>query len=83
MNDMYRSQFRMPHALYEALKSASEHNHRSVNAELISRLESTFNKEDVIRQKLNLPKEIALAIAELEAAAASIQQQIDKLKTQG
>lgn len=40
--DMYRSQFRLPYPLYEELKKAAEHNHRSLNAELVSRLQSTF-----------------------------------------
>lgn len=40
--DVYRSQFRLPHSLYEELKKAAERNHRSLNAELVSRLQSTF-----------------------------------------
>ncbi|MFX6258380.1 Arc family DNA-binding protein, partial [Acinetobacter baumannii] len=39
MEDTYRSQFRLPYALYELLKAAADANKRSVNAELVSRLE--------------------------------------------
>lgn len=43
MNDIYRSQFRMPYSVYENLKEAADQNHRSVNAELVARLENSFN----------------------------------------
>lgn len=42
MDDIYRSQFRLPYPLYERLKAAADHNRRSVNAELVARLERTF-----------------------------------------
>lgn len=42
MEDIYRSQFRLPYSLYEQLKKAADTNHRSVNAELIARLEASF-----------------------------------------
>jgi len=42
MNEIYRSQFRLPYSLYEQLKQASEESQRSVNAELISRLQESF-----------------------------------------
>jgi hypothetical protein len=43
MNDeIYRSQFRLPHSLYELLKSSADENRRSVNAELVARLEESF-----------------------------------------
>lgn len=53
--DIYRSQFRLPYSLYELLKASADENHRSVNAELIARLESTFKKMDVVRHSLGLP----------------------------
>lgn len=52
--DIYRSQFRLPYSLYELLKASADENHRSVNAELIARLESTFKKMDVVRHALGL-----------------------------
>lgn len=42
MEEIYRSQFRLPYALYEKLKGAADLNHRSVNAELVARLEASF-----------------------------------------
>lgn len=42
MDEIYRSQFRMPYALYEQLKASADANHRSVNAELVARLEDSF-----------------------------------------
>lgn len=41
MEEIYRSQFRLPYSLYEHLKASAEKNRRSVNAELIARLEET------------------------------------------
>lgn len=55
MNEIYRSQFRLPQSVYELLKASADENRRSVNAELISRLESSFSKKERIRHKLGLP----------------------------
>lgn len=43
MEDTYRSQFRLPHPLYEKLKAAAEAAGRSVNAELVHRLAGTLD----------------------------------------
>lgn len=40
--DIYRSQFRLPYPLYEQLKASADENRRSVNAELVARLEESF-----------------------------------------
>lgn len=40
----FRSQFRIPQPLADRLKQASEQNHRSLNAELVDRLERSFPK---------------------------------------
>lgn len=50
-DDIYRSQFRLPYSLYERLKESAETNNRSVNAELIARLEHSFYTEDLISKK--------------------------------
>lgn len=55
MEDIYRSQFRLPYSLYELLKASADENRRSVNAELISRLEASFSKQEVVRHTLGLP----------------------------
>lgn len=44
MEEIYRSQFRLPYSLYEQLKASADANHRSVNAELVARLEASFSK---------------------------------------
>lgn len=44
MEDIYRSQFRLPYSLYEQLKESADANHRSVNAELVARLEKSFGQ---------------------------------------
>lgn len=49
--DVYRSQFRLPHSLYEELKKAADENHRSLNAELVARLESTFEEPSLYAHK--------------------------------
>ncbi|WLH76823.1 Arc family DNA-binding protein [Pseudomonas sp. FP2335] len=42
MEEIYRSQFRLPYSLYEQLKASADKNRRSVNAELIARLEQSL-----------------------------------------
>lgn len=42
MDDTYRSQFRLPYPLYEKLKAAADHSGRSLNAELVARLQDSF-----------------------------------------
>lgn len=37
--------FRMPHALKHQLVQAAHHNHRSLTAEIVSRLEESFARE--------------------------------------
>lgn len=42
MNDTYRSQFRLPLELADKLRAAAEQNSRSMNAEIVARLEHSF-----------------------------------------
>lgn len=51
--DVYRSQFRLPQSLYEELKKAADENHRSLNAELVARLESTFEEGSLYGHQLS------------------------------
>lgn len=44
-DDIYRSQFRLPYELYEQLKAAADSNRKSVNAELVARLQQSFAGE--------------------------------------
>lgn len=41
--DQHRSQFRLPYPLYERLKAAAEAQQRSLNAEIVARLEASFS----------------------------------------
>lgn len=75
MNDIYRSQFRMPYSVYENLKEAADQNHRSVNAELVARLENSFcensphnNPEAALLHKLY--SESSERLAELEKSTS-------------
>ncbi len=49
MEEIYRSQFRLPQSLYEELKAAAGRKRRSLNAEIVERLESTFAIEKALR----------------------------------
>ncbi|WP_035853513.1 Arc family DNA-binding protein [Deefgea rivuli] len=56
MNDLYRSQFRLPWALYEALQTQATENGISLNAELVQRLQASLSPQpniDDIRQELS------------------------------
>lgn len=47
----FRSQFRLPSELAHKLKRAAEANHRSLNAEIVERLVSTFDGNDRASQE--------------------------------
>lgn len=61
--DTYRSQFRFPYRLYEQLKESADDNHRSVNAELVARLEESFakNSDPAVLMSAAKAREIAQA----------------------
>lgn len=50
--DTYRSQFRLPWDLHELLKAASEESGRSLNAELVTRLEDSFREREPTQAQL-------------------------------
>lgn len=75
MEEIYRSQFRLPYALYEQLKGAADLNHRSVNAELVARLEQSFPVEAPVAQRK--PK-----LEPVPFAAIALSEEIEKLKAQ-
>ncbi|MEB3843538.1 Arc family DNA-binding protein [Pseudomonas guariconensis] len=65
--DLYRSQFRLPYPLYEKLKAAAESNRRSVNAELVARLEESLaiqGMDSAPRSFVGVNKQILLAGSE-------------------
>lgn len=71
--DIYRSQFRLPYPLYEQLKASADENRRSVNAELVARLEESFEPRRIHdADPIHLSaggKEVLLTPAKLLAAA--------------
>lgn len=46
-NDQHRSQFRIPYPLYERLKAEAEAQKRSLNAEIVARLQASFAQTPV------------------------------------
>ncbi|HZW11909.1 MAG TPA: Arc family DNA-binding protein [Noviherbaspirillum sp.] len=66
---MYRSQFRLPHSLYEQLKAASERSGRSLNAELVHRLAQSLSSNGT-----QPPQESTLGGAEIDALAEKLAQ---------
>lgn len=58
MDEIYRSQFRLPQSLYECLKKSADSNHRSVNAELVARLEHSFRDEEMPDERESRIKQI-------------------------
>lgn len=54
MEDIYRSQFRLPYSLYEQLKASADAHHRSINAELVARLEASFGGDQQAEQIADL-----------------------------
>lgn len=79
MEDIYRSQFRLPYSLYEQLKESADNNHRSVNAELVARLEESFSPDmtGFIRTKI-APLEKGPAL-ELESVKLNLQIILEQL----
>jgi hypothetical protein len=66
MDEIYRSQFRLPYALYEQLKVSADANRRSVNAELVARLEATLSIDEILtKQRMGSYQEAAQAIQAL------------------
>lgn len=70
MEDLYRSQFRLPYSLFDKLKAAAEKSGRSVNAELVARLADSFEESKAaqtmverLAERLSMPENRA----ELEA----------------
>lgn len=72
MNDLHRSQFRLPYVLYDRIKAAAEANKRSINAEIVSRLEASFTHEDDQFDRLEkiLADRDAWVVEEIKGAVA-------------
>lgn len=63
MKNEFRSQFRLPGNLYDRLKEAAETNGRSLNAEIVVRLQESFQPDvrEALRQMLDEQTEVLLA----------------------
>lgn len=74
INDLHRSQFRLPYPLYERLKSASEGSLRSLNAEIVMRLEASFAPvEDPVERLVKIMDERdARLLAELKSTVSDL-----------
>lgn len=64
-NDSFRSQFRLPGKLYDLLKESAERNGRSLNAEIVARLEASFEPSVRETLKVLLEEQTELLTAEI------------------
>ncbi|HBP79843.1 MAG TPA: hypothetical protein DD685_13645 [Halomonas sp.] len=78
-DDTYRSQFRLPYDLYEKLKAESEKNRRSLNAEIVARLDKSLegqspsHGEDSVDEESFSADDVLLMYRELDTAVKNIQ----------
>lgn len=70
MEDLYRSQFRLPNALYESLREAAHRQGRSINAEVVARLQQTFTAEHDGAELLTV-QDVEKMLAEMRRAVES------------
>lgn len=68
MKNEFRSQFRLPGNLYDRLKEAAENNGRSLNAEIVVRLEASFGPDAQALLKQLLDEQTELLLAEFRRA---------------
>lgn len=74
-DDTYRSQFRLPYDLYEKLKAKSERNRRSLNAEIVARLDESLKDEPSGRtasRGFSTDKRLSKALQDLELALSQL-----------
>ncbi len=55
--DIQKTALRLPRELHAAVKEAAEHNNRTMNAEIVSRLSESFLDESVIKANTSVYKE--------------------------
>lgn len=81
MEEIYRSQFRLPYSLYEQLKASADKNRRSVNAELIARLEQSFSPRTLDEVEVAKADELDREIARLSMESSKYSRALDLLMT--
>lgn len=64
-NDHFRSQFRLPNDLYERLKAEAERGGRSLNGEIVARLEASFEPGMIDQVKALLDEQTQQLIGEI------------------
>lgn len=69
MQETFRSQFRLPQDLADRLRDAAEASGRSMNAEVVSRLEQTFGEAELSEQTAALAADLAKAKRDAAYAA--------------
>lgn len=74
--DIYRSQFRLPYPLYEQLKASADESRRSVNAELVARLEESFHAEISPAELLPASKAREIASAARQDLAVRVREAV-------
>lgn len=67
-NDYHRSQYRLPDALYERLKESAAGNGRSLNNELVARLEASFQPPVIDQLAVLLDAQTVRLIEEIRKA---------------
>lgn len=64
-NDYFRSQFRLPNELYERLKAEAERGGRSLNGEIVARLEASFEPGMIEQMKALLDAQTRQLVDEI------------------
>lgn len=77
--DTYRSQFRLPYDLYEKLKEEAAKNHRSLNAEIVARLEQSVHEEEMEKDPYAVRIPDIPDISEFIEMRKALKDAIDKL----
>lgn len=69
-NDYFRSQFRLPGDLYERLKAEAERSGRSLNGEIVARLEASFEPGVLEKMTQLLDAQTELIVSEIRRGCA-------------
>ncbi|MDW5417724.1 Arc family DNA-binding protein [Iodobacter sp. CM08] len=54
IDDIIRTQIRVPGPLYEELKERAEQNHHSLNSEMILRLQASLTEQEQLLKRMSL-----------------------------
>lgn len=86
--DYLQVNFRIPTELKEQIEEAAKENNRSITSELVSRLERTFQEDELTQIKQSHPEINALEImkkaefflVEAMAMRSQVEKELDKIK---